>query len=82
MAAAMAESHRDMRCPHREVEAVLLYQGEPIGQICTHCFEMLPVAWGCQECEWLVVETLCGDRYYMVGAACSAHLDLEEEALQ
>lgn len=62
-----------MNCQHIEVEPIILFGGDLLGQMCTHCFEALPASWGCSECEWMVAETLFGDRYVFLGAPCEAH---------
>lgn len=69
-----------MSCAHQEFEPVeLSLQGEVIellGQMCVRCFAVLPPSWGCPECEWLVAETLCGDRDYFLASPCAGHMEV------
>lgn len=47
---------------------------DPWFRMCTHCTAVLPLEFGCTDCEWVEVTRLCSVRpEYVLGQPCEGH---------
>lgn len=71
-------------CPHEQSEPVYAYlshgpqllanDAKPVAAICTACYEQLPAAWGCTDCEWVDERRLCDPvPRLMLARPCQEH---------